>query len=93
MSVLFVDQGPTVGAIETLLKQLEINIPADALGLTDLPIPLSRGEYLALFSRGIVAVSSVWAALKDQLDGILDKGRIEELKKKQPKDSSQKPGS
>ena len=43
-SVIFIDQGPTDEAIDALLKQLEVGIPADSLGLLAIPLQLTRGE-------------------------------------------------
>lgn len=44
---------PNEQTIETLLKQLEVGIPADAIDLLEIPMSLTRGEYLALYNAGI----------------------------------------
>jgi replicative superfamily II helicase len=85
LTVLFVGTGPDTTAVEALLKRLEVGIPQEALGLIELPTPLSRGEYLALFRQGISAAGGVWAILKGQLKDILSGSRIEELERKQPR--------
>jgi helicase len=52
LSALFPEQPIFLVALDELLRRLEFGLPADALGLTALPIPLSRGQYLALLAAG-----------------------------------------
>jgi helicase len=46
--------------IDILIKRLEVGLPVEALELLDLPISLERGEYLALYQRGIKTPTEVW---------------------------------
>ena len=52
LSALFPDQPAFLTALDELLRRLEFGLPAAALGLTELPVTLSRGQYLALFAVG-----------------------------------------
>lgn len=53
LSALFPDQPAFLTALDELLRRLEFGLPAAALGLTELPVALSRGQYLALFAAGV----------------------------------------
>jgi replicative superfamily II helicase len=66
-SVMLVGQGPDEDAIEELLKRLEVGIPADALGLSTLPVSLSRGEYLGLYRAGVKTAADLWSLDSDTL--------------------------
>lgn len=78
-SVMFLGQGPTEEEVETLLKQLEIGVPADALDLLDLPIPLQRGEYLLLCQSGIKDRKTLKTMDQESLKHLLGAARTEEL--------------
>lgn len=78
-SLMLVGQGPDDAAIEAMLQQLEVGIPADALDLLSLPLPLSRGEYLALWSAGVTTAAAVWAHAAVQLEQILGQVRAAQL--------------
>ncbi|MGO9629905.1 MAG: hypothetical protein ACLPXW_13035 [Xanthobacteraceae bacterium] len=88
LSVLFIDQGPSADSVEALLRQLEFGLPAGALPLTELPTALSRGEYLALFARGVSAIGAFWRMLTSQLSDVLSSERIAQLERKRPADQS-----
>lgn len=62
--------------MDRLLKQLEFGIPADGLDLLVLPVPLTRGEYLALYRRTIKTPQEFWSAPRDVLEEILGPGRV-----------------
>lgn len=70
-NILFVSGGPTEETIDRLLRQLEIGLPAQALGLVDIPVALTRGDYLALLSAGIQNPAQVWQRSDEQLSLIL----------------------
>jgi len=53
VNVMYLGAGPNEESIESLLKQLEVGIPAEALPLIEIPVPLERGEYLALYNANI----------------------------------------
>ncbi len=52
LSALFPEQPAFLMALDELLRRLEFGLPAAALGLTELPINLCRGQYLALAAAG-----------------------------------------
>jgi helicase len=52
LSALFPGQPAFLLAFDDLLRRLEFGLPKDALGLMALPVPLSRGQYLALSAAG-----------------------------------------
>jgi helicase len=81
LNVLFIDEGPSEEAVEALLQRLEVGIPAGALGLLGLPMSLSRGEYLALFSRGVDAAHKVCAMPPDDLASIIGSERADDVLK------------
>jgi len=69
--VLLQGQGPSAEQVELLMAQLEAGLPAEALGLMDLPVPLGRGEYLALHRAGITGPEEVWALSRESLRGLV----------------------
>jgi len=50
---------PAEDDIDALVRRLEVGVPAGALSLLELPIPLTCGEYLALLSEGLTTPSAV----------------------------------
>lgn len=83
-SVMFVGEGPSEESVEALLRQLEAGLPAEALGLLSLPVPLSRGEYLALHAAGVSTPEQFWAATEEALAGVLGAARAEQCLKLRP---------
>lgn len=69
--VLLLGQGPNAEDVERLLAQLEAGIPAIALGLLDLPVPLGRGTYLALHKADIIRSAAVWELTEERLREIV----------------------
>ena len=80
-SVIFVGQAPEDTAVDILLKQLEVGLPGDALELLDIPIPLTRGEYLALYSAGVKNPSELWSLPTEKVGGLLGDQRAAQLGK------------
>lgn len=68
-------------AIDALLKQLEIGIPADSLDLLELPFSLSRGEYLALHTIGVKNKADLLTQKTETLSQILDPTILHQLEK------------
>ncbi|WP_137390417.1 DEAD/DEAH box helicase [Rhodoligotrophos defluvii] len=52
LSTLFPDQPAFLAGLDELLHRLEFGLPAAALPLTDISLPLTRGQYLALSEAG-----------------------------------------
>jgi ATP-dependent DNA helicase len=84
LAVLLLGKNPQV-EIDNVLKQLEIGIPANALELLRLPLTLTRGEYLALVSNGILNPAQVWAVPRNRLITILGNALTEQLETLRPK--------
>ena len=70
-TVMFIGRGPSEKDIENLLKQLEVGIPADALPLLEVPIPLSRGQYLALRAAGVKNRADLCTVSEEKIRAIL----------------------
>jgi replicative superfamily II helicase len=82
--VLLLGRGPKAEDVERLLAQLETGIPVTALGLLDLPIPLARGNYLALHQAGLNQPESVWSLTEEQLGETLGYTVAERLRAVRP---------
>lgn len=67
LSALFPDQPAFLEALDELLRRLEFGLPKGALKLIDLPVALSRGQYLGLFAAGAGTVDAVYALDQDTL--------------------------
>ncbi len=92
-TVLFVDKGPSEESVETILRQLEVGLPADAIELLHLPLTLTRGEYLALYRMGVRTPDDLWAHSNEVLTATIGTGRTLELEKLRPKATSVVAGS
>ncbi|HVF60963.1 MAG TPA: DEAD/DEAH box helicase [Thermoanaerobaculia bacterium] len=57
--------------LDTLLKQLEFGLPDVALPLLELPIQLTRGEYLGLWQRGLSTPQAVLETAEEVLVPLL----------------------
>ncbi len=86
--VLLLGQGPSAEDVEKLLARLEAGIPADALGLLDLPVPLGRGAYLALHQAGLSRPTDIWAAGEERLREIVGNAIAATLHAAQPAEPS-----
>jgi helicase len=84
ISVLLLGEAQLEQQIDDVLKQLEIGIPAQALDLLNLPIPLTRGEYLALCQAGIIDRASVWGTPQQRLQQFVGDGPATRLKAAAP---------
>lgn len=60
--LLFLGRGPDEENVDRLLKRLEIGLPENAIGLLDLPVRLTRGEYLGLWGAGFTEADEVLEA-------------------------------
>jgi len=83
-SVMFLGAGPAEDEIETLLRQLEVGVPADSLDLLLLPVPLTRGEYLRLRAEGVLEAATLWAHAPESIATILGKLRADQLEFHRP---------
>lgn len=64
---LFPEHPEYLAAIDELLIRLEIGLPARALPLLSLPFSLSRGQYLALITAGVLDTERVGAMTEPAL--------------------------
>ena len=78
--IMFLGEGLNEETIENILKQLETGLPATALNLLDIELPLERGEYLQLLQKGITSPDDFWSLDPESLDGILSFAKIEKYK-------------
>jgi hypothetical protein len=83
LAVLLLDKNPQV-EINMLLKQLEVGLDSKGINLLNIPIPLTRGEYLNLEESGVSTADSLWAAPTELLIGCLGKLRVDQLEKFRP---------
>ena len=56
LSTLFPDHPIFLSGLDKLLNRLEFGLPAEALPLTGISLPLTRGQFLALFASGCATV-------------------------------------
>lgn len=83
-NVVLLDRGPSGEEVELLLYQLEFGVPANVVDvLRDLPLPLQRGDSLALAGAGIDSIAKLWTLAITDLTRILGRDcakRIEPLR-------------
>jgi replicative superfamily II helicase len=79
--IILLNQGPTGDQIEILIKQLEVGLPSDAIGLLSIPLPLERGQYLALHNLGAKNVEDLCSLSDITVRDILGDQLIKQLKK------------
>ncbi len=78
-SLIFPGQMIDENEVDLLLKQLELGIPQEAIGLLDIPLNMTREEYLALCSKGILSEQSLRSCTKDDLQVFLETSTIANL--------------
>jgi replicative superfamily II helicase len=83
-SVLAPANTPDPEVMDALLRQLETGIPVKALDLLHLPVPLVRGEYLALIEASVTKVSEVWIMPPDRIETVLGTEHAEQLERHRP---------
>jgi len=71
--------------LDIVLDQLETGLPEECLGLLELPVTLTRGQYLDLHAAGLSTVAAVWSADPQRLATVLPAGFISALELKRPK--------
>lgn len=82
--VLLLGEGPDEEAINALMQRLEVGLPEDTLGLVDLPVGLTRGEYLALHNAGYSTTEAVLALPAEELRRYVGQQRVERLRRLAP---------
>ena len=76
-----ISQGPSAEQIEILLKQLEVGIPADAIELLSIPLPLNRGHCLALHNLGVKDIRDLRNLSDATLENVLGEPLTKQLNK------------
>jgi len=66
--------------LDDMLKRLEVGLPSDALGLLGIKLPLTRGEYLALYNEGIRLPEDLERVPNDRLKVLLGERRAEAVR-------------
>lgn len=61
----------TEDELNSFLQRLEVGLPQEGLDLLQIPIPMSRGEYIALLSKKICNKQSLSNLSKDEVSQIL----------------------
>lgn len=84
VSLLLLAEAPRDEQIEGMLRRLEIGVPETVLGLLDLPVPLTRGEYLNLWQAGIGTVAEFWTASEERLQLALNAARVRQFRVHRP---------
>jgi helicase len=87
LALLLLDKNPQA-ELDTLLKQLEIGLPAEAIALLELPVALTRGEYLNLIGKNIMNPGQLWSAPPQVLLDYLGEERSAQLERLRPKNHS-----
>jgi len=64
-------QAEDQGAAALLLRRLDLGLPADALAISAIPFPLTRGEILALYRAGYRDNETIATLNNDQLSAII----------------------
>jgi len=88
LSILLVGHDPQE-EIDAILKRLEVGIPSELLDLLKLPLPLTRGEYLALGAGSVVTVQQFWAADPAIIRGAIGQTRMVQFEKLRPRVKTQ----
>jgi len=83
--VMYPGQGPDEATMEALLRQLETGMPAEALPLLELPLVLTRGEYLGFLRAGVSTPSALWELPETRLQEIVGTRRAHQLEQVRPK--------
>ena len=67
LGALFPEQSDFLGGLDEILLRLEFGLPSSALPLMDIPVQLTRGQYLALLSVGVHNIDEIKNLDNDQL--------------------------
>jgi hypothetical protein len=79
VSLIFPANTPKAEEMEAIYRSIEVGIPVDSIELLELPVTLSRGEYLELRGVGLTTVDGVLKADRKQLEQIIGRSKTEVL--------------
>jgi len=83
-TVVVADEPIGVPSLDDVLLQLEFGLPAEALPLLQLPMPLLRGECLRLSMAGLNNADEVFRAPADQIAKSIGEQRAKALLRFKP---------
>lgn len=78
--ILLLGEGPDALEIDNLLKRLELGVPEAILPLTEVPITLLRGEYLALYNSGFTSIETVQQLTDVEISNYLTQESLKSLR-------------
>lgn len=83
IAILLLDESAQA-ELGNLLVQLEVGLPANALGLLQLPVSLTRGEQLNVISHGITTPGEFWGAGAEVISEAFGASRVKYIEKFRP---------
>lgn len=83
LTALFPQNAQFLSQLDDILIRLEFGLPAEAMGLTQLHVQLTRGQQLALFNAGCSTLGDVFGLTKEKLQEFVGQQSAEELLAKQ----------
>jgi replicative superfamily II helicase len=84
-AVMYIERAGSEEEVDRLLRQLEFGIPAELLGLLQLPLLLTRGEYLALGAAEARSPEHVWGLARERLVEVFGNERAAEIDAARPR--------
>lgn len=78
-SLIYPGQMLDESKVDSLLRQLEVGIPLEALGLLEIQTNMSREEYIALYNKGIRDKETFDSTNKEDLKALLESTTFETL--------------
>ncbi len=78
--IMHAGTGPSDEEIEAFLQRLDLGLPEDVLELTEIPLVLQRGEYLALRNANLKTSKQVRELEHERLVALLGEARAEEIR-------------
>ena len=76
LSAIWPEQPAFLTSLDEVLRRLEFGLPAAALPLLRLPVALTRGQYLALYSAGATSIDTVDAMTEAQVQACVGKSAL-----------------
>ena len=83
-AALFPSYGERGAEIDQVMRRLESGLPSDVLPLLDSPLPLDRGDYLALYSQGVRTADDIWSLSDEALKNLFGPTRGPAIAKRRP---------
>ena len=84
LSTLFPDRSDFMTALDELLRRLEFGLPTAAIPLTEIPLALDRGEFLALYAAGCATGDDVKGLSVEKLTECIGASATSRLRPPEP---------